>query len=286
MKTIAVASGKGGTGKTFISTNLYRLMLDKNINVALADVDVEEPNSLLFFKEAKEEKNKIVDEFRPDIQTDKCTFCGKCAEWCNYNAIMVIPGMKKITLIDDLCHGCHACEFACKYGAILPSKTDIGKITSFRNNGKINLFEGKMIISKSSATPVIKETISIAKNHDDYEYLILDSPPGTSCPFIQTSVRADYVILVAEPTPFGISDLRQSIDTLKDLKIAYGVVINKCDIGDNKLKEYLAEENVEIISEIPFSKNIAHDYSVGNIASNTDTVREYFTNIINKLKTL
>jgi len=286
MKTIAIASGKGGTGKTFISTNLYKLMLDKNINVALADVDVEEPNSLLFFKEAKESTYKVVDEFRPDIQTDKCTFCGKCAEWCNYNAIMVIPRMKKITLIDDLCHGCQACQFACEYGAILPSKTDIGKVTSFIYDNKINLFEGKMIISKSSATPVIKETIKIAKNHDNYEYLILDSPPGTSCPFIQTSVRADYVILVAEPTPFGISDLRQSIETLKDLKISYGIVINKCDLGDNKLKEYLAEENAEIISEIPFSKDIAHDYSVGNIASNTDTVREYFTNIINKLETL
>ena len=213
---IAVASGKGGTGKTLVASNLFRILSKKNESVALIDCDVEEPNVMNFISH-RLHKEIEVKEYRPAINTDQCVFCGKCAEYCSYNAIFCEPGAHYIKVIEELCHGCTACSWACKFGAIDPSSKKVGMVSLYTHQDKVCLAEGRMEIGNHSAISTIKaakETFDISK----YQYIIYDSPPGTSCPFMQTVLNSDYVILVTEPTPFGLSDLKQTVETLHIMK--------------------------------------------------------------------
>ncbi len=281
---IAVASGKGGTGKTFVSTNLFCTLRLRGLSSCLIDCDAETPNSTLFFHTKTLDETDVT-EYRPVIDASKCVFCGKCAEFCNYNAIFYLPALNKIQLLDDLCHGCGACAVACKYDAIIDSSTSVGKVTSYElaHEEGVCLFEAKMNIGVSSPVPVTKSAIKKAMQQDA-EYLIFDAPPGTSCPFIQTVSYADYVVLVTEPTPFGLSDLKQAVDTLKELRKAYGVIINRSGIGNRDVYNYLNKESITLIGEIPFDKQIATSYSKGKIVINEiSSVRMIFENIADKL---
>lgn len=279
---IAIASGKGGTGKTFVSTNLYKTFQSMGHSTLLVDCDVECPNSLLFF-DLKKFSDNIVEEYRPIIDVDKCVFCGKCHEYCEYNAIFYVPDLKQIKLLDNLCHGCIACAVACKHGAIEDSSAEIGRV-SFYKDVKNNLFlEGRMKEGMVASVPIIKSTLKEAMSLS-YDFLLIDSSPGTSCPFIQTAVRSDYIILVAEPTPFGLSDLKQSAETLDSLNKDYGVVINRSGLGNIEVYDYLKKNNIEILAEIPFSKEIARYYSEGKLAvSYINEVKEVFEEITKKI---
>lgn len=264
---LAIASGKGGTGKTLLSTNLFHVLQQNGENVAIVDCDAEEPNAKLFFNGNNDNEIEVKQNI-PVIDDSKCTFCGRCHEFCNYNAIFILPPMKVIKVIEDLCHDCGACLYACNDNAITEKEVSLGKVTNYSIDAKTDLIEAKMNVGMYSPVPVIKAAIKAAGNHD---IIIMDSPPGTSCPFIQTVEKADFVILITEPTPFGLSDLKQSVETLKTMNKHYAVVINRAGLGDNAIYEYLKNENISLMLEIPFDKDIAKYYSNGELVSKYDT---------------
>jgi len=268
MIKIAVASGKGGTGKTFVSTNIFHTLLNNNYKTILVDCDAEAPNAVAFFEAELINKSEVT-HLVPVINTGNCTFCGKCHEYCSYNAIFILPDLKIIKVIEDLCHGCGACSEACKFEAITEKAVPLGQVSEYSLNGTLSILEARTIIGVMSPVPVIKAAIKKADNQADI--ILFDSPPGTSCPFIQTVSAADYVILVTEPTPFGLSDLRQSIETLKKINKPCGVIINRSGLGDNKVQDFLYRERIPLLLEIPFKKEIAGLYSRGKIVSENDS---------------
>jgi MinD superfamily P-loop ATPase len=268
MLKIAIASGKGGTGKTFIATNIFNALLHNNQSTMLVDCDAEAPNAIAFF-DTTEKKRTEVNHLVPVINTSLCTYCGKCREYCSYNAIFLIPPARIINVIEDLCHGCGACSVACTDNAITEKPVSLGQVIEYRTKDDNMLIESLMRIGVMSPVPVIKAAIKMAGNNE--EIIIFDSPPGTSCPFIQTVSATDYVILVTEPTPFGFSDLKQSVETLRIINKPFGVILNRSNIGDDRVKQYLLNENINLLLEIPFSKEIAGLYSNGILVSENDS---------------
>ncbi len=260
---IAIASGKGGTGKTLISTNLFFILQQSGHNVTLVDCDAEEPNVMVFF-EGQQVGSLDVTQKVPQIEESKCTYCGKCQEYCSYNAIFLLREIKTIRILEDLCHGCGACSVACEYDAISEKDVSLGKINSYHSDLQSSIIEARVRVGVFSPVSVIKAAIKEAGNNG---ILLMDSPPGTSCPFIQTVSAADFVILVTEPTPFGLSDLKQSVDTLKTMNKSYGVIINRTGLGDREVYAYLKHENIPLLMEIPFDKVIATHYSKGEIVA-------------------
>ncbi|MBP7496272.1 MAG: ATP-binding protein [Bacteroidales bacterium] len=259
---IAIASGKGGTGKTFVSTNIFNVLKKRKHKTTLVDCDAEAPNAIAFFN-ASLLKTINVSQYVPVINSKKCTYCGKCHYHCQYNAIFFLKTAKIIKVIEELCHSCGACSVACDFEAVTEKPFSVGQVAVFSLNGEPSLIESRMNIGVMSPVPIIKAALKQA--HSDNEIFILDSPPGTSCPFIQTVATADYVILVTEPTPFGLSDLRQSVETLKTLNKPLGVIINRSGLGNDDVYLYLEKENIPLLLEIPFKKEIAKAYSAGKI---------------------
>jgi len=277
---IAIASGKGGTGKTLISTNLFYVLQQINYKVTLVDCDAEEPNVMVFFNGEEEFVNDVTQKV-PVIDEIKCTYCGKCQEYCSYNAIFLLKDIKTIRILEDLCHGCGACTVACEYDAVSEKAISLGVIKKYHSDLQSTIIEARMRIGVFSPVAVIKAAIKEACYN---EIILLDSPPGTSCPFIQTVNVADFVILVTEPTPFGLSDLKQSVDTLKTLGKPYGVIINRAGLGDNEVYSYLKNEGIPLLMEIPFDKEIASHYSKGEIVANyIPEWRSLFENMFNSI---
>lgn len=280
MVRIAIASGKGGTGKTFVSTNLFQLFRDSKKNSILVDCDTEAPNDYLFFDTQLEDQIRVTD-YRPIIHSDKCLFCGKCVDYCSYNALFFVPKAKKISLLKDLCHGCGACQVACENGAIEGSHIEIGKVNLFSYHSETCLIQGKMKTKNNSSVPVIKKAVKVA-NQLSSDYMLLDSPPGTSCPFIETASSADLVLLVTEPTPFGLSDLKQSVETLNELGKPYAVIVNRSDLGNDEVYHYLDSHQIDLVTKIPFSRGIAEKYAQGDLALSLDEkLDESFISIMN-----
>jgi len=280
MIKIAIASGKGGTGKTLIATNIFNTLIINHKEATLVDCDAEAPNAAVFFSTRKKDTFDV-HQMVPVINTDKCTYCGKCHDYCVYNAIFLLPPTKVIKVIEDLCHGCGACSYACKDGAITEKAVSLGQVNSYLTNSGYKIIEAKMNIGVMSPVPVIKASI----NHADKEgIIIMDSPPGTSCPFIQTASKADYIVLVTEPTPFGLSDLKQSVYTLQNMDKPFGVIINRTGLGNRDVYKWLEEENIDLIMELPFNESIAKTYSEGKLI--TDELPDYktvFFDLTNKI---
>jgi MinD superfamily P-loop ATPase len=278
---IAIASGKGGTGKTFVSTNLFWVAQNKKITATLVDCDAEEPNVAEFISGSTFHSN-IVLQHIPVIDTSKCIFCGKCYEFCNYNAIVCLSNNRFISVVEDLCHDCGACSVACKYDAITEKPKKIGVVKSMLINTNAKLIEGRADVGVYSPVPVIKKAIDEANNDS---LIILDSPPGISCPFIATVEKADYVVLVTEPTPFGLNDLKLSVETLQQLGKPFGVVVNRAGLGNNDIYLWLKENNIPLLMEIPFDKNIARIYSDGKILAEQDiTYQQLFYKLLETIQ--
>ena len=261
---IAIASGKGGTGKTTLSTNLAAFVAE-NEPVVLTDLDVEEPNSGLFIHgELKHLENKY--KMVPEWKSDTCTFCGICKDVCNYHAIVQLPD--QIMIFPQLCHSCYACSELCPVGALPMVPEKMGELREYFV-GKLTFIESKLDIGQEQAVPLITQTLRyVEEKYPDVSLKIYDSPPGTSCPVIAATKEADLVILITEPTPFGLHDLKLAVETMRKLEKAFVIVINRYGIGDDDVIDYCKSENIRIIAKIPNSKAIAELYSRGNLLYN------------------
>lgn len=258
---IAIASGKGGTGKTLVSTNLFWAAQNEGIPATLVDCDAEEPNVAEFIK-GEVLTSCTVSQNIPIINSDKCIFCGKCFEYCNYHAIVYLPPSRFIKVVEELCHDCGACSVACEYEAITETEKTLGSVESSQISGQAQIIEGRAVVGVYSPVPVIKKAI---KEANIQIMNILDSPPGISCPFIATVDKADFVVLVTEPTPFGLNDLKLSVETLQHLNKPFGVIVNRSGLGNNEVYDWLQQNNITLLLEIPFDREIAKIYSEGRM---------------------
>ena len=262
---ISIASGKGGTGKTTVAINLA-LALSDSQSLKFLDCDVEEPNAHFFLKPKFSQKIPVSIPI-PEINEKKCDFCGKCAEICEYNALAVLKDT--VLVFAELCHGCGGCTLLCPKKAITEKNRPIG-IMEIGSTGKINFIHGKLNIGEVMSPPLIRE---VKKQIKPSETVIIDAPPGTSCPVIETVKGSDFSLLVTEPTPFGLNDLKLTVETLKQMKMPHGVVLNRAGLGDNKVKNYCSRKNIPILMEIPMDRKIAEAYSEGK--SIIETMPEY-----------
>ena len=254
---VSVASGKGGTGKTTIATSLALLLSeDDSQKIQFLDCDVEEPNAYIFLK-PQIKKSQPVNIPIPKVDMSKCSFCGECAKVCVYNAIVVLK--KEVLVFPELCHGCGGCSLLCPENAIAEEERKIGVIEEGQA-GPIRFIQGRLDIGEPMATPLIR---SVKKKIDPDGVTIIDVPPGTSCPVIEAVHKSGFCILVTEPTPFGLNDLKLAVETMRKLKIKCGVVINRANIGDERVKEYCRKESIPIMAEIPYDRNVAVLYSSG-----------------------
>lgn len=252
---ISVASGKGGTGKTTISTNLA---LSINRQAKLLDCDVEEPNAHLFIK-PQVHSTETVYTMIPEIDESLCNGCRKCAEICRFNALTVVG--KKVIVFPELCHSCEGCIAVCPEEAVTRGCRELGVI-EVGTKDKLTFVQGTMRIGEAMSPPLIRE---VRSKIDRDDLAIIDAPPGTSCPVITAMKDTDFVLLVTEPTPFGLHDLTLAVEAVKVLGIPCGIVINRSDIGDRTVHEYAALENIPILLEIPFDRRIAETYSRGRL---------------------
>jgi len=255
---ISVASGKGGTGKTTVAVNLALSLK----NVQFLDCDVEEPNAHLFLRpKIKNKKSAFIPT--PEVDFERCNYCGRCREVCAYNAIAVIPGGNgkkgNVLIFPHLCHGCGACSLLCPQKAIKEVKKEIG-IIEIGNSGDIQFVHGKLNVGEILSPTLIRQ---VKEYTNPTRTIIIDSPPGTSCPVIASVKGSNFCILVTEPTPFGLNDLILAVEVVRKLKIPLGVVINRSDIGNNDVEDYCQKERIPILMKVPFSKEIATLYSRG-----------------------
>ena len=249
---VTVASGKGGTGKTSVADNMALSVGE----VQLLDCDVEEPNAhLLLHPDFR--RMEPVYTLVPFVNEELCNHCGDCSRFCQYNALF--NSSEKMLVFSELCHSCGGCALVCPKKAIVEEKHVVGTL-KIGQAGDLALVYGELEIGKPLAIPVIK---AVKKQIKEDESVIIDSPPGTSCPFVETVRGSDFCVLVAEPTPFGLHDLRITVQVLRKIAVPYGVVINRAGIGDKKVYEYCREESIPILIEIPYKRRIAQLYSRG-----------------------
>jgi MinD superfamily P-loop ATPase len=254
---VAIASGKGGTGKTTVATNLAAVAVG---GVQLLDCDVEAPNCHIFLRPSLSSVETVYSPF-PVIDENVCTLCGECAEICQYSAIATLPG--KTLVFPERCHACRGCEMVCPVDAITFDRREIGTIETQRT-GHIDFAQGRLKIGEIAAPALIR---AVKKSLPGASLTIIDAPPGTSCPVVATVRGAGYLVLVAEPTPFGLNDLELAVDMAKALQLAFGVVINRCDIGDDRVRKFCMINSIPILHEIPDDRRIAEAYSRGQMLS-------------------
>jgi MinD superfamily P-loop ATPase len=274
---ISIASGKGGTGKTLVATSLA-LALKDNHKVKLLDGDVEEPNDHVFLK-PKISGSEPVFTLVPKIDEAKCTRCGKCAELCAYNAIAVLG--EHVLTFHELCHGCGACSYLCPEKAISEEERPTGVVEWGGVDG-IDFVQGRLTVGEAMPSPVIRQV----KRHNDSDGIaIIDSPPGTSCPVVTTIEGSDFCLLVTEPTPFGLNDLILAVETVRQLGIANGVVLNRAGVGDNSVEDYCRKENIPILLTIPLDTEIARLYSRGiTLVEGRPEWKEKFVGLFERIK--
>ena len=252
---ISIASGKGGTGKTTVATNLA---VSLGSGVQLLDCDVEEPNAHLFIRPLIEEV-KIITTPVPEVDMDKCTLCKKCAEICQFKAIVVLG--ETVLPFHELCHSCGGCMEVCPEKAISEVGRELGLIECGHRDG-LEFVHGRLRVGEAMSPPLIRAVKEFTRLGG---LTIIDAPPGTSCPVIASMKGSDFVLLVTEPTPFGLHDLKLAVGATRMLGIPCGLVINCSDIGDDKVSIYARTEDIPVLMEIPFDRRIAETYSRGQM---------------------
>jgi len=252
---LAIASGKGGTGKTTVSVNLARVF---GPDVQLLDCDVEEPNDHLFLK-GTPRGEELVTIPVPLVDESLCDGCGECGRFCEYHAIVSFGTAALV--FPEMCHGCGGCAKVCPKKAIRETGQRIGVVGTLES-GNVTLIRGRLDVGVAMSPPLIRAVKARLKNGSP---AILDAPPGTSCPVIATLRGADLVLLVTEPTPFGLHDLRLAVAMVRELRIPFGVVINRVGIGDDRVHLFCGEEGIPILLEIPDDRRIAEAYSRGEL---------------------
>ena len=255
---IAIASGKGGTGKTTVATNLAYLASQDGCAVAYLDCDVEEPNGHIFLQ-PEIEVERPIEKLVPEVDPARCTHCGRCAEVCRYRAIASLPN--ETMVFAELCHSCGGCVLACPADAIRERSRPIGQLRIGRSE-KIRFLDGTLNVGEAMSPPAIRAVKSAAPPAD---LTILDAPPGTSCPVMETARGCDRVILVTEPTPFGLYDLTLAVEMVRAMKASFAVVINRADAGDGRVREYCDRNRISVLAEIPDDRAVAEAYSRGEV---------------------
>jgi MinD superfamily P-loop ATPase len=273
---LAVASGKGGTGKTTVSVSLA---LAAKGPAQLLDCDVEEPNAHIFLSPSIEQKRRCT-LIVPSVIENKCTYCGKCRDICRFNAITVFE--KIIMTFPELCHSCRGCFLVCPEDALAETEREVGFVEKGHANG-ISFVQGKLRVGEAMSPPLIKAVKTEAQDPSEC-LVILDAPPGTSCPVIETVNDADYTLLVTEPTPFGLYDLKLAVGMLRKLGRPFGVILNRSDMGNEAVETWCRQENIPIHLKIPFDRKIAEGYARGEplIVSRPD-LRNSFESLLEEL---
>ena len=257
--TLAVASGKGGTGKTTVATNLSAVLAAQDQAVTYVDCDVEEPNGHIFMKPTFEQTTSVGVPV-PDVDAQTCTLCGACGEICQYSAI--VPIGKKVLVFPELCHGCGGCTRVCPVDAITEQPREVGVMQQGRA-GPVGFVHGRLRVGEAMAVPLIRE---VKRRLPTNGVAVLDVPPGTSCPVIESVRGVDFVLMVTEPTPFGLNDLKLAVQMVRALELPTGVVINRADVGDDGVQTYCHAEGLDVLLEIPDDRRVAEAYSRGVLA--------------------
>lgn len=274
---LSIASGKGGTGKTTVATNLA---LSLGNGSRLLDCDVEEPNCHLFMHPKITEIQEVT-TFIPVIREEECNGCRKCAEICRFRALTVIAG--KVLVFPELCHSCYGCLEVCPENAIDAGSRLLGVMESGKC-GELGFAQGRLRVGEAMAPPLIKK---VAASRNGEEIIIIDAPPGTSCPVIAAMRGSDFVLLVTEPTPFGLHDLRLAFEAVRLLGIPSGLVINRSDMGNDSVREYAKQEGLPVLLEIPYDRKIAEAYSRGTtIVEAMPEWKEVFGRLYSRIATL
>ncbi len=252
---VAVLSGKGGTGKTTVSTHLAAL----NPDALYMDLDVEEPNGDLFLKSEWIDEIPVTVAY-PVIDEDLCTRCRKCSTFCQFNALIVAPAMTIV--LKEICHACGGCELVCPEGAVSFGERPVGEILKGTAATGNPVISGAMTPGEYSGVPVIKKALTLT---DGYHSVVIDSPPGTSCTTVASLEGCDLALIVTEPTPFALSDMKMVVEMLGTMKMPMAVVVNKTGMGDDEVYRYCRDEGIPVYGEIPFSRELAEAYAEGNM---------------------
>lgn len=257
---IAIASGKGGTGKTTIAANLAYLWARLGREVMYVDCDVEAPNGHIFLHPKIEQRLPATTPV-PQIAKERCSLCGLCGEFCRYNALLCLPD--QVVVFPELCHGCGGCSRLCPQQAISETRRKIGSI-EIGAAGAIDFASGLLDIGEAMSPPLIR---ALKSSLTESELTIFDAPPGTSCPAIETIRHCDYTLLVTEPTPFGLNDLQLAVEMVRALGQPFGIVINRAGLDDRPLFEYCRKERLPVLAQFPDDRRVAEAYSRGELAS-------------------